>query len=265
MGRITVDRMIKAIKGHDNVNDLWKIRHATDERLAEYEPERFANKFTNQVVDLASVLAVKYFETGHEPFVRGKYQIKFLVNILDVFSVTLNERAFRRYVDETFEKDLAGAWYQQLRMAASFGMDLRQETPDVAEGIEARLKAIATFLNDGNSIPLREIAKAKLNLENLDIPELGRKRRPTPVTAFILDKTKWLKELHGLKSRGETVERFMAWLETFHDVQQWKVSQHKTADKDTSQELQAYIAFYRYDPAERAETLRQMERDNPGF
>ncbi len=265
MARIPPNRAIKAMQNYTH-NELWAMQEELDRLLGDVVPERLEDKFGTTVVRIASAMAKKY-EQYNEAYNDARYHLRYLINVCDAFGAFLPKKHLKTLLNSHFESELAGTWYELLSAAAGDEVDLRQTSPDIAEGVEARLKALFELVHKGNAEPLRQIVKVKLNLDTL--PQLGRKPAPTPVVKYILEKTRELKALHKLKSRGEMVESFMEFLETHADVQAWKQTWNgkpiPALPADASLQLQAYQRFYRLDRMEGSEKLRDMERNNPGF
>lgn len=182
MGKLPLQR-VKNCLHHYTEDELWELREATDQQLARLEPHGgFDDPIQNKIVGMASVISIRYFEEAYQPFTDARYKLRALIEIMDGLTASLWDEALSKFLNNAFEQELSGTWYNLLSIAAGREIDLKESQPEIANAIENRLKALHEFTQKGNGEPLREVVKSRLNIDRLIIPQMGRPPKLTDAT-----------------------------------------------------------------------------------
>jgi hypothetical protein len=139
---------------------------------------------------------------------------------------------------------------------------MREREPDNGEMLSA---AISTY-------GARETIEAAIASMQERAVKWGRRSEPTPVNQYILTRTRYLEQLHKLKTRGEAVEALMKELRAHPDVQQWiefkragKASEIARLIVGQCVEVQAFDVFDGLDRRAANDKLKDIRKNNPNW
>ena len=186
----------------------------------------------NAVVAMASHISKRYFEAQFAPYTEAKWRLWHLIEKIDDYASCMWDDMLRDRLGDTIEGDLEGKWHQVKSIAFGAGWNIAEEVPYLDEGIRQRLIALHLFMQQGDSQPLREIVKRKLNLESLNIPQFGRPSGRKGFSLVIADKMReFIKSGKNVSDAAEATVDYFTTMTPQNDAEE-QAKNHLAASGD---------------------------------